>query len=206
VTASSVALRWSDNSSNETGFKLERSVDGVNFTEIATLGAGTTSFTDNAVAARTRYYYRARAYNSIGASGYSNTLSVTTSDVQSPPPAAPGSVVAQDGTNGSAVISWADASSNETGFEVRRETWNDKKKVWGSASTIGKTAANITSLVDVSGNGTYRYYVRAVNASGASAYAGPAEVTVTTVKSTQKGNGNGGGNGGGNGNGNKKVK
>lgn len=179
VSSASVALRWSDNSSNETGFKVERSADGVNYAEIATLGAGTTSFTDNAVSARTSYYYRARAYNSVGASAYSNTVSVTTPDVAPPPPAAPGSVVAQNNANGSAVVSWADASSNESGFEVRRETWNAKRNVWANATTVGTTAANVTSLVDVSGNGTYRYYVRAVNSGGASAYAGPSQVTIS---------------------------
>lgn len=191
VTSASVALRWSDNSNNETGFKLERSADGVNYAEIATLGAGTTSFTDNAVSARTSYYYRARAYNSVGASGYSNAVSVTTPDVAAPLPAAPtapASVVAQNNANGSALVSWADAASNESGFEVRRETWNAKRKSWASATTVGKTATNVTSLVDMSGTGTYRYYVRAVNAGGASAYAGPAAVTVSGSQSSKKGN------------------
>ena len=48
---------------------------------------------------------------------------------------APASVAAANKANGTALVSWADASSNETSFEVRRETWNAKRGVWGSMIT-----------------------------------------------------------------------
>ncbi|MCJ7591366.1 MAG: M12 family metallo-peptidase, partial [Woeseiaceae bacterium] len=178
----SVTARWNDNSDNETGFKLERSGNGVDFTEIATLGAGTTSYVDNGVIASSNFYYRARAYNSVGNSGYSNTASVTTPAVPAPtppPPATPSSVAARNDADGSATVMWADASTNEAGFEVRRETWNSRKSTWTGLTTVGTAPANVTSMVDMSGNGTYRYSVRATNAGGASALAGPAAVTVT---------------------------
>ncbi len=188
MTASSVALGWVDNSSNESGFKVERSGDGVNFTEIASLGAAMVGYTDAAVTAKTTYYYRVRAFNSVGGSGYSNTLAVTTPAVPPPAPAAPASVAAANKADGSALVVWGDASTNETSFEVRRETWNAKRSTWGSLTVAGTVSANMTSLVDVTGNGTYRYTVRAVNAGGSSGLVGPAAVTVSGgITSTAKG-------------------
>ena len=147
-SSSSVTVRWSDNSSDETGFKLERSGNGVDFSEVATLGAGTTSFNDGGLSARTTYYYRVRAYNSAGNSGYSNTGSVTTPDVAPPPPAPPASVGAADNGDGSASVNWVDASSNETGFEVRREKYDSKRGRWSvrrrSARCPQESAASTT--------------------------------------------------------------
>jgi uncharacterized protein YunC (DUF1805 family) len=175
----SVNVRWSDNSGDESGFKVERSGNGVDFTEIATLGAGTTSFADNGVVASSPYFYRVRAYNSVGNSPYSNTGAVTTPAVPTPPPAQPTSVTARNDADGSATVTWADASTNETSFEVRREKWDAKRSAWTGLTTVGTVSSGFTSLDDVSGNGTYRYMVRALNAGGASGLAGPAAVTVT---------------------------
>jgi len=72
---SKVVLTWVDNSGNETGFRIERSTDGQTFTEIGTVGANVTTFTNTGVNASkgARLYYRVRAYNNGGNSGYSNT-------------------------------------------------------------------------------------------------------------------------------------
>jgi hypothetical protein len=183
----SVTVRWADNSNDETGFRLERSRNGVDFTEIATLGAGTTSFVDNGVAASSSYYYKVRAYNSNGNSSYSNTGSVTTPALPAPAPAAPASIAAVNDGDGSATVSWVDASTNERGFEIRREKWDAKRSRWGGLTTVGTLPSNLTSLVDVSGNGTYRYSVRAVNTGGASGLTGPAAVTVTGAPTKGKG-------------------
>lgn len=185
VTFEAVGVRWSDNSSDETGFRVERSGNGVEFAEIATLGAGATGFADDGVAASSRYYYRVRAYGSGGNSAYSNVLSVATPAVPPPAPAMPASISALDGRNGSAVVSWVDAATNETAFEVRRARWDAKRSTWGAATTVGTVPADVTSLVDLCGTGTFRYTVRASNAGGSSGYAGPAAVTVTGGSSSK---------------------
>jgi hypothetical protein len=56
-----VDLSWSDNAGDETGFRVERSTDGSSFSQIATLGANASSYSDTGRAASTLYYYRVRA-------------------------------------------------------------------------------------------------------------------------------------------------
>lgn len=79
VSSSSVKLTWTDNATNETGFQVQRSVDGVNWTLIATLASNTVSFADSGLSAATQYYYQVYAYNSIGNSAFSNSVSTKTS-------------------------------------------------------------------------------------------------------------------------------
>jgi hypothetical protein len=82
VSSSQINLSWNDNSADETGFDVERSLDGVNFTLLTTTGADTTSYSDTGLAESTIYYYRVLAYNANGSSAYSATSSATTkSDV-----------------------------------------------------------------------------------------------------------------------------
>jgi hypothetical protein len=71
-----IDLSWTDNSTNESGFKIERSNNGTKFSQIATLQAGTTTFANTGLRRGKTYLYRVRAYNSIGNSPYSNTISV----------------------------------------------------------------------------------------------------------------------------------
>jgi hypothetical protein len=74
-----VTLNWSDNSNNENGFTIQRAANPA-FTGIlatATVAAGVTTFSQNAARLKT-FYYRVQATNGVGASGWSNVLSVTT--------------------------------------------------------------------------------------------------------------------------------
>ena len=75
--ANFVMLRWSDNSTKEAGYEVERSTDGVHFAPLATVGADVTTFTDLTATAGVAYSYRVRAYNAIGDSNYSNAASAT---------------------------------------------------------------------------------------------------------------------------------
>jgi hypothetical protein len=69
----SSVLTWADNSSDETGFVIERSTDGMSFTILANVGAGVTSYTDiDNFNPALRYYYRVAATGSAGNSVYSD--------------------------------------------------------------------------------------------------------------------------------------
>ena len=71
-----VVLHWFDAGDNETGFKIERSSNGIDFAQIAVLGADATNYVDNDAAEATRYYYRVRAFNGRGNSRYSEVRDV----------------------------------------------------------------------------------------------------------------------------------
>jgi hypothetical protein len=76
--ANQINLTWTDNGSNESGFLIERSTDGVNFTQIASVGPTQTNYPDNNVKAGQAYIYRVRATANGALSGYSNTDSAAT--------------------------------------------------------------------------------------------------------------------------------
>jgi subtilisin family serine protease len=79
-SSSKITLTWTDNSSSETGFKIERSTDGATFTQIATVGANVTTYANTGLTANKTYYYRVRAYNGspVFNSAYSNKASAKT--------------------------------------------------------------------------------------------------------------------------------
>ena len=73
--AGQLTLSWNDNSDNEEGFKIERSLDGSSFEQIATVGVNVATYTDDTVENNQSYTYRVRAFNQFGDSGYSNSAS-----------------------------------------------------------------------------------------------------------------------------------
>jgi hypothetical protein len=68
-----VILSWTDNSSDETGFIIERSTSATDgFAQLATVGANVVTFTDNTVIKKTTYFYRVRAVRGTSPSAFSN--------------------------------------------------------------------------------------------------------------------------------------
>src|SRR6267154_6543480 len=85
VSSSQINPSWQDNSSNETGFKIQRGPTSTGpWSQIATVGAGGTAYADTGLIGATTYYYQVCAYNSRGSSSYAGPVSATTL-----PPAAP---------------------------------------------------------------------------------------------------------------------
>lgn len=78
ISTSQIDLAWSDNSANESGFKIERAKRNASFVQIAQTGPATTSFSDSGLAGNTQYSYRVRAFNRAGNSAYSNTATAKT--------------------------------------------------------------------------------------------------------------------------------
>ena len=80
--SSAVNLTWVDNSTNETGFVLDRSTSSSFTSPVSrSLGANVTTFSDTGLTASTTYFYRIKAVNGTLSSSYSNTASALTGDV-----------------------------------------------------------------------------------------------------------------------------
>src|SRR5437667_307383 len=77
--AAQLSLSWTDTSSNEDGFSVERKTGtGGTYAEIAAVGANVTSYTDPNLTGGTTYCYQVRAFNTAGDSPYSNDACGTT--------------------------------------------------------------------------------------------------------------------------------
>ena len=153
ISTSQINLAWTDNSSTEDGFKIEQSADNVTFTQIATVGANVTTYSNSGLSASTTYYYRVRATSTLsGDSDYSNTA-----------------------TTAALLI----ASSSETAFLIERSSDNVTFSQIASVGT-NVTAFADTGLI---ASTTYYHRVRAQNSFGTSAYSNTVSATTALALS-----------------------
>ena len=74
-----INLSWTDNSTNETGFKIQRRTGSESYTVVGTVNEDALTFSDSGLTPSTTYIYRVYSYNSAGNSPtYSNEVNVTT--------------------------------------------------------------------------------------------------------------------------------
>lgn len=172
TSASQINLSWTDNATNESGFKIERSADGVSFTQIATVLAGVTTYSNTGLAGTTTYYYRVRATNVAGDSGYSNAANATT---LASVPTAPSGLTATAVSANQINLSWTDNSGNETGFKIERL---NSRNVYVEIAMVG-AGVRIYSNTGLTARTKYTYRVRAYNGVGNSGYSNTASATTT---------------------------
>ncbi|GKT07291.1 C1 family peptidase [Desulforhabdus sp. TSK] len=167
-SSTQINLSWTDNSSNESGFKIERCKGSgcTSFSQIATLGAGVRTYNNSGLAGGASYTYRVRAYNSSGNSNYSNTATAETPAAIRP--VAPTGLSAAASSSTQIDLSWADNSNNETGFKIERCT-GSTCTYFRQIATVGPNI-NTFSNTGLSKYSVYRYRVRSYNSYGNSAY------------------------------------
>ncbi len=78
ISKSQISLNWQDSSNNEDSFRIERSRDGISFSEIATVGSNSTAYLSINLKSSTTYYFRIRAVNKAGTSPYSTIVKAIT--------------------------------------------------------------------------------------------------------------------------------
>ena len=146
---------------------------GSGFTQIASLAANTTSYSDTGLSANATWFYRVRAAGGSGNSAYSNEASATTLPT---PPAAPTSPTATAG--GFAVrLDWT-AAPTATAYRIKRSTTS------GSGFTeVASTSA--TNFIDAGlAAGVPVFYQVTAETSG-SIGADSSEVTATPLAFVQ---------------------
>jgi hypothetical protein len=171
LSASQVQLTWVNNANNQAGFKIERSTDGTNFTQIAVAGASALSYIDMTASPNTTYYYQIRATNVIGDSAYAGPVLVTT-------PAVTGAVDLYhfDAGSGTSVVDSV-GTNNGTLVGNTNPTW--------VAGKIGPWALNFT------GDGVFKSTTpqsAVQTASDLSPVLGATATLTAWIKTTQLGN------------------
>ncbi|MFM2066615.1 MAG: hypothetical protein RLZZ584_1524 [Pseudomonadota bacterium] len=166
-----VTLGWVDNAADETGYQVLRSLAATGpFAQVATAAANATSATDTTALPGTTYFYQVVAVRGTVPSTPA-TATLTTPAL----PSASTAVTAVAAASGTSVtVTWADANTNETGFQVMRST------AGGAFAAVGGVlAANSTSFVDTTAlpSTTYTYRVDVSNWAGTTASAASAAVT-----------------------------
>lgn len=173
ISNTQINLSWTDNSSNEDGFKIERKTTASGtYSEIAQVGSNVTTYNNNSgLSGGTQYCYRIRSYNTAGNSAYSNeSCNTTLPDL----PNVPINLIANMIQSPFSVeLSWTDNSTNEDGFIIEKETLTDAFVV---IDTVGP---NISVFQDLNvNNTTYNYRIKAYNVTGSSAYSNIALVSL----------------------------
>ena len=146
-----INLTWTDTSSDELDFHIERSPDGINWTGIYTASANTTTYNNTGLICSTAYSYRVWAhYQSDDL--YSNIAGAKTS------PCHPSSLNAATVSRTQVDLSWQDNSPDESEFHIERSP--NGATGW---SEIGVVGADVTTYSDsgLSCSTTYYYRVRA---------------------------------------------
>ncbi|MCX5697565.1 MAG: fibronectin type III domain-containing protein [Candidatus Omnitrophica bacterium] len=177
LSTTEIRLYWQDNSSDESGFKIERSssLSGP-FSQIGAMVANSTTCRNYGLTPGTTYYYRVRAYNSAGNSGYTNVVNATTASLNLP--ATPSNLTATTLSTTEIRLYWQDNSSNETGFKIENSS-----SASGPFSQIGAMVANSTTCRNygLTPNTTYYYRICAYNAYGNSGYSNVVSGTTIVV-------------------------
>ena len=163
-----VTLRWSAASSNGSAITRYEYQRGSSRYSTVSGGASARSKTVTGLTNGTKYTFRVRAVNGVGA-GSAATVSATPAGV----PGAPQNLRASTGI-GKVTLSWGAASSNGsaiTHYEYKRGN-SRYSTVSGGASARRQTVTGLT------GGLTYTFYVRAVNGVGAGS---PASRSATPI-------------------------
>ena len=152
-----IDLAWEDNATNETTYTLQRSTDGATWTTIATLAAGTTCYSDLAVAEATSYTYRLQAGNAQGTSAWISGSATTLAT-------APGDLTVTSISNSEVHLNWQNHSAKASYYVIEQLVGNG----WQQIASLGGssvTTATITGRSFQPGT-TYTFRVRAYSYTG----------------------------------------
>ncbi|SNB47458.1 DUF2341 domain-containing protein [Geobacter sp. DSM 9736] len=158
-----VDLAWSDTTTGENGFRIERCTGvSCDFTTIdpgfpVTVGMNSTSYTDTAVCSNA-YRYRVEPFKA-GPGGWSAPLYSNIADAVTRLPSAPTALAATRASETEVNLVWSDTTGDESGFRIER----CEGSTCDSFTEIGTVTANVTSFssIGLKPGTSYRFRVRA---------------------------------------------
>jgi hypothetical protein len=143
VSAGQINLTWTDNSTNETLFNVQRAGSDLNWAPIGTAAwvmnqGGTGTYINTGLSEVTQYNYRVCAYNGSACSGFSNMATATTLPAVT-------NLTAVGTSLNQIHVSWVDQSAHETSFKIARSVngstgWvnlSDVAAAPGTGATVG---------------------------------------------------------------------
>jgi uncharacterized delta-60 repeat protein len=188
VNDGQIDLAWTDQTAEETGFKIERCQGSgcTNFAQIALMGANATGYqdTDTALIGNQVYRYQIRAYKTGSCAwetGYSTPAQGTATAL------APTNLTATTVTGSASKINlaWTDNSVRESGFAVERCEGTGCSNFVDIAPSAGANAISYAN-VGLKQNTTYRYRANAYNnqvtPAWSSGYSNEAQATTGILK------------------------
>ncbi len=183
VTATSVQLTWTNPANNnQIGYYLVRATNSSFTNNVVTqsLPATPSSFTDtaNGLAPGNTYYYELQAYNSAGASSYSNVVTVSIPN----PPATPTMQQVTGVSTTEIDLSWQDnAGHSATGYRILESI---NFGTFFAAALLPPTSRMPPdqygwSAMNLTPGAYYEFHIQAYNSSGYNNFAGLNATTLT---------------------------
>jgi len=150
VSTNQINLSWTDNSIDEFGFEIERSLATVGpWSQIDTVTADVTVYSDtNDLSRGTTYHYRVRAFNSTGDSGYAGPANATTHGLP-PVLTAIDNKNVNEGvlltfTNTATAVSFETALTDFEGYSEGVEVMFQEPRYSGSTSALLSNSPNVS--------------------------------------------------------------
>ena len=165
VSTTQINLTWTDNSNNESGFKIQQSTDGgLTWQALPEAGAGVTSYSVTGLLPNTSYSYEVASTNSTADSTYTAAATAVTFPLA---PAAPTNLTATAVSTTVINLAWKDLTADETGFFIERGSINSAGvTTWTQiASPVAPKGLTSFTYSDTSAlpSTTYLYRIRATN-------------------------------------------
>jgi hypothetical protein len=171
-----INLHWDDNSAGETSYRIERSDDGINFSTIDVLPAGTVDFDDASVVLDHTYHYRVTPFDNL-ADGLTSAAATVTSAA-----AAPINVHAVAIDAGRIDLTWTSVSTTADWIEIH---CTDGSNIFTVDSDVDPSATSysVTQFaggVPLNADTVYSFWVTAQRADGNDGLGGSSDATATT--------------------------
>ncbi|HEX4682848.1 MAG TPA: fibronectin type III domain-containing protein [Gemmatimonadaceae bacterium] len=183
VSQTEIDVTWQDNSRDETGFFIERAPDANGapgaWAQIDSVGTNVTTYANTGLAIGTTYWYRIRAVNLTGVSGYDDPISAVT--LAPAPTVVPSGMAATAASATEIDVSWTFSPTGPMlGFRVERAP--DAGGAPGTFAEIGTVGSTARTYADTTLNEltTYWYRVRGYNSGGTSDYSSPISANTLT--------------------------